>query len=372
MHVIHDSRSVCRASSRRDFLVSALGGAALISVPELILAQKASRMTESARAQDWQWLAGNWDVRHRRLQQRLAGSNRWDEFDGKSAVWLTMGGLGTIDDNILELPGGRYRAAGIRAYDPATDRWSIWWLDGRNPTRIDPPVTGRFDGDVGVFTGEDTFQGRPIDVRFRWQGIHGNRPHWQQSFSPDDGATWEMNWENFFSRTSATPTPLPLLPRDDPDRAPDDWVFLAGRWNVHHRKLRQRLEGSNDWDEFDGTFVNWPILGGNGNVGDNLMRSPAGAYRGMGFRAWNPAAREWLSWWLDGRDPTRISEPLRGRFVDGAGTFISDDVHQGRPIKARVTWSRITSRSARWEQSFSADGGHTWEVNWTSDFARAA
>jgi hypothetical protein len=24
-----------------------------------------------------------------------------------------------------------------------------------------------------------------------------------------------------------------------------------------------------------------------------------------------------------------------------------------------------------WEQAFSADGGETWETNWTADFARA-
>lgn len=326
----------------------------------------------SARTSDWAWLEGNWDVRHRRLRQRLAGDTRWDEFAGESAVWLTMGGLGTIDDNVLHLPSGTYRAAGIRAYDPTHDRWSIWWLDGRNPTRIDPPVIGRFDGDTGTFVGTDVFEGRPIDVRFHWRDIHGPLPHWQQSFSADGGRTWEMNWENFFTRTAAAPSPLPLLSNDDASRAPDDWAFLVGRWKVHHRKLRRRLVGSRDWDEFEGTYVNWPLLGGNGHVGDNMMATPNGTYHGMGFRAFDPTAGEWLSWFLDSRDPTRIGEPLRGRFTGGVGTFLSDDVHEGRPIKARTTWSRITRRSARWQQSFSVDGGRSWEINWTSDYTRIA
>ncbi|MBO9695018.1 MAG: hypothetical protein J7499_02355 [Sphingopyxis sp.] len=360
------------AADRREFLSGlVVGGAAISVVPSAVLAQGRSHDL-SARARDWEWLAGNWDVRNRRLGRRLAGSTDWDEFGGKSAVWLTMGGLGTIDDNILDLPGGLYRAAGIRAFDPVSGRWSIWWLDGRNPTRIEAPVTGRFEGDGGIFTGTDTFEGRPIDVRFEWQAIHGQRPHWRQSFSPDHGATWEMNWENFFTRTSKLPRPLPLLASEDPARAPDDWGFLAGRWTVHHRKLRQRLAASKDWEEFGGKFVNWPILGGNGNIGDNLMEAPAGAFRGMGFRAWDPGTREWLSWWLDSRNPTRIGEPLRGRFVNGIGTYLSDDVHEGRPVRARVTWSRITGRTARWEQAFSADGGQSWEINWTSDFTRLA
>lgn len=337
----------------------------------LILSGVAGFPTRAAdRRRDWAWLEGNWKVDHRRLRRRLVRDTNWDSFTGTSAVWMTLGGLGTIDDNLLHLLGGDYRAMGIRAYDPASDRWSIWWLDGRNPTRIDPPVTGQFDGDSGTFTGTDTLDGRPIDVRFHWRGIHGPRPHWQQSFSPDGGASWEMNWENFFTRTAAAPTPLPLLPNEN--RAPDDWAFLAGRWTVRHRKLRKRLVGSRDWDEFGGTFVNWPTLGGNGNVGDNLMEAPSGAFRGVGFRAWNPATREWLSWWLDGRDPGRIGAPLRGKFVDGIGTYLSDDVHEGRPVKARVTWSRITGKSARWEQAFSTDGGQNWEVNWISDFTRVA
>lgn len=351
----------------RRAVLAGIGGSGLI-LPAV--ARAMVRATD--RRRDWAWLEGNWKVDHRRLRRRLAGDTRWDRFAGTSAVWLTLDGLGTIDDNLLHLPDGDYRAMGIRAYDPVSGRWSIWWLDGRNPTRIDPPVTGRFEGDAGIFTGADTFEGRPIDVRFHWQGIHGPRPHWQQSFSPDGGATWEMNWENFFTRTATVPKPLPLLPKGDAARAPDDWTFLAGRWTVHHRKLRRRLAGSRDWDEFGGSFVNWPTLGGNGNVGDNLMAAPGGAFRGIGFRAWDPANREWLSWWLDGRNPGQISAPLRGRFVDGIGTYLSDDVHEGRPIKARVTWSRITGNTARWEQAFSADGGANWEVNWTSDFTRAA
>jgi hypothetical protein len=348
---------------RREVLAG-LGGSSLV------LAGRRAFAGEADPRRDWAWLEGNWKVEHRRLRRRLARDIHWDHFAGDSAVWMTLDGLGTVDDNLLHLPGGDYRAMGIRAYDPASRRWSIWWLDGRNPTRIDPPVTGRFEGDTGMFTGIDSFDGRPIDVRFQWRGIHGPRPHWQQSFSPDGGANWEMNWENFFTRSAATPTPLPL--RTETDRAPDDWAFLAGRWAVRHRKLRKRLAGSQDWDLFGGTFVNWPTLGGNGNAGDNLMEAPSGTFRGLGFRAWDPATREWLSWWLDGRNPGQIGKPLRGRFVDGIGTYLSDDEHEGRPVKARVTWSRITGKTARWEQAFSADGGVTWEVNWTSDFTRVA
>src|SRR5262245_45578484 len=35
------------------------------------------------RAHDWDWLVGNWNVWHRRLKERLASSNEWEEFTGK-------------------------------------------------------------------------------------------------------------------------------------------------------------------------------------------------------------------------------------------------------------------------------------------------
>jgi len=150
-------------------------------------------------AHDWDWLVGRWNVRHRRLKARLAGSREWEEFTGSSIVWLTMAGLGTVDDNVIDLPGGAYRAVGIRSFDVKTALWSIWWLDGRNPT-IDPPVRGGFKDGIGLFTGDDTFNGRPIVVRFRWTAITPTSAHWEQAFSPDGGKTWETNWVMEFTR----------------------------------------------------------------------------------------------------------------------------------------------------------------------------
>jgi hypothetical protein len=39
------------------------------------------------------------------------------------------------------------------------------------------------------------------------------------------------------------------------------------------------------------------------------------------------------------------------------------------PIAVRFHWDRGGPRSARWEQSFSADGGRTWEPNWVMEFS---
>ena len=143
---------------------------------------------------DFDFYMGSWRVHHRRLRERLAGSDEWDEFEGTSRAWPILDGAGNVDDNVLELPTGTYRAISLRTFDPATDQWSIWWLDGRSPGRLDPPVVGSFKDGVGTFLAADTFNGRRILVRFLWSDITDTTCRWEQAFSTDGGTTWEVNW----------------------------------------------------------------------------------------------------------------------------------------------------------------------------------
>lgn len=150
---------------------------------------------------DFDFLVGSWTVQHRRLRRRLAGCQDWDHFCGTSRLWLVLDGLGTVDDNWLDLPGGAYRAVTLRAFDPVARHWSIWWLDGRQPQDLDTPVRGGFGADgVGRFYGDDVFEGRPIRVRFEWSDITPHRCRWVQAFSADAGVSWEVNWEMDFTR----------------------------------------------------------------------------------------------------------------------------------------------------------------------------
>jgi len=151
-------------------------------------------------AHDFDFLIGKWHVHHRRLKERLANNHEWVEFDGESQLWMTMNGRGTADDNLIGLPAGPYRAVGIRGCDPKTQTWAIWWLDGRDPHTMEPPVIGNFQNGVGTFEGDDMFRGKPIKVRFIWSRITPNSAHWEQAFSPDGGRTWETNWEMELTR----------------------------------------------------------------------------------------------------------------------------------------------------------------------------
>jgi hypothetical protein len=152
--------------------------------------------------QDFDFLFGRWQVAHRRLNQRLAGCAEWTAFSGTQTAGPLLGGLGNFDDNVLDLPGGTYRAATFRAFDPERGLWSIWWLDGRHPSEIGTPMVGRFDDGTGTFYADESFDGRPIRVRFIWSRTLTPTPRWEQAFSADGSKTWETNWVMDFLRVA--------------------------------------------------------------------------------------------------------------------------------------------------------------------------
>ncbi len=151
-----------------------------------------------------------------------------------------------------------------------------------------------------------------------------------------------------------------------------DFDFVIGRWDVAHRRLAERLAGCTTWVEFAGTSETRKILEGAGNIEDNWLDLPGDPYRAVAVRSYHPEKRAWAIWWLDGRAPWQLDTPVIGGFENGVGLFYADDTLNGRPIRIRFTWTPGGPDSARWEQAFSADGGATWETNWTMQFTRRA
>lgn len=153
---------------------------------------------DASAPKDFDFILGDWKVRHRRLNERFTGCTAWTEFDGLSSTRRILGGFGNLEDNLLRFPDGPFRAVALRSYCADSDTWSIWWLDGRNPTSLDVPVQGRFHQGIGTFFAEDSLNGEPIQVRFTWTALPGGHPRWEQAFSKDGGATWEVNWHMEF------------------------------------------------------------------------------------------------------------------------------------------------------------------------------
>ena len=150
-------------------------------------------------ASDFDFLIGDWSVLHRRLKRRLSDDREWIELTGPASARKILGGLGNVDEIEIPLPSGPYLGATVRLFNPVTQLWSIHWIDGRYMT-MDPPMSGKFEDGRGLFYGDDTFEGRPIRIRFIWSPVSATECRWEQAFSPDDGRSWETNWTMRFTR----------------------------------------------------------------------------------------------------------------------------------------------------------------------------
>jgi hypothetical protein len=150
---------------------------------------------------DFDFLAGSWIGRQRRLVKALSDCDDWYEFDATLDMAVHLDGNATFD--VLRSPERGLEGLTLRLYSPDEQVWRIWWASAASGGRLDEPVVGRFEGSVGIFECDDTYEGRPIRVRYRWSDVDTEHPRWEQSFSPDGGQTWEVNWTGVFTRRDA-------------------------------------------------------------------------------------------------------------------------------------------------------------------------
>jgi hypothetical protein len=149
-----------------------------------------------------------------------------------------------------------------------------------------------------------------------------------------------------------------------------DFDFLMGNWRAHHRRLRERLKGSQDWEVFEGTSTVRKLLGGLANMDENIMQREAGRMEGVSLRLYDAPAQQWSIYWASSLSGGAMGQPQVGSFKDGVGEFYNWEPFEGRMILTRYIWSGITENACHWEQAFSTDGGKTWETNWIMDFTR--
>jgi len=149
-----------------------------------------------------------------------------------------------------------------------------------------------------------------------------------------------------------------------------DFDFLVGKWKVHFRVLISRFSETQKWVEYDGT-----------EEFDKLLDTPVGfdefdAYspqlqmrnKGKSLRLYSTKTHQWSIYQLNNEG--MLDQPVVGQFTDKRGEFYGEDSYNDRPIYVRNIWLNISPTAARWEQSWSDDGGKTWEVNWISDLSR--
>jgi hypothetical protein len=149
---------------------------------------------------DFHFLHGSWQVHNRKLVKRLQGSTEWEAFDAMTPECKPiLDGLGNMDEMHTE---SGIVGMSLRFFNQTTGKWQISWVSPRDGI-IQPPVIGGFENGIGIFEGDDEWEGQPIRVRFTWSDITPTSARWQQEFSPDNGQTWELNWIMEFTRIEA-------------------------------------------------------------------------------------------------------------------------------------------------------------------------
>lgn len=147
-----------------------------------------------------------------------------------------------------------------------------------------------------------------------------------------------------------------------------DWEF--GTWATHVRVLHSPLSADATWVEYEGTSLVRPLSGGRANVVELDVANASGRIQGLSLRLYNVAGRQW-SLNFAGLDGV-LTPPTIGSFVDGRGEFYGMETLRERAVLVRFLILDVTEDSARFEQSYSPDGGQTWELNWVANDTRIA
>jgi hypothetical protein len=170
----------------------------------------------------------------------------------------------------------------------------------------------------------------------------------------------------FHAQTTSNPANLPQ--RD----GSHDFDFLIGNWKAHVRRLPDRLNNSATWVEYDGISNHKKLLDSNSNFEEfDVTSSDKKLHiKAQTLRLYNPTSRQWSIYLVDVDNGTIGLPPVVGQFTGNRGEFFDQEDFKGRAILVRYVWLNISPNSARMEQSFSPDGGKTWEVNWICELSR--
>ena len=144
-----------------------------------------------------------------------------------------------------------------------------------------------------------------------------------------------------------------------------DFDFEFGTWKTHLKRLVHPLSGSTTWAEYDGTTKVTKVGDGQANLVELDVSGAAGAIQGVSLRLYDATTHQWSLNFARLGSGT-LTAPAVGGFKNGRGEFTNPDTLDGRPILVRFVISDVTATSCHFEQSFSADGGKTWEVNWVA------
>jgi hypothetical protein len=314
---------------------------------------------------DFDFLFGRWKVH---LKRKVPGTDRWTESDGYGIYRKVWDGRANLNEFFSQSPNDHIEGLTLRTYNKVTRLWSVYWANSRDGILSSAQV-GKFVHGQGEFYAQDNSDGKSTLVRYVWSKITPSSAHFEQAFSQDGGRSWEVNWISDMTRTGdaedATSSGTGTVDEQPGQR---DFEPLLGRWSFHLKVRLKPLTGSNQWIDYAGPGDCTPLWHGRAQLDTINLEGPK-HIEGLTVRLFNPKTHEWRLYWANSRDGL-VVVPQIGQFNAGHGEFYAQDVLDDKSILVKFDWSAMMSKSPHFEQSFSNDGGKTWEVNWISDQTR--
>jgi hypothetical protein len=148
-----------------------------------------------------------------------------------------------------------------------------------------------------------------------------------------------------------------------------DFDFNVGTWKTQIRRLVHPLAGSNEWVELDGTVHVRKVWNGRAQLEEIEAAGSGEHLEGLTLFLCDPQAHQWRQYFVDSAEGV-VNQPQVGEFKDGRGELFDQESFNGRTVFVRFVWSDITPNSHHVEQSFSDDGGKTWEPNFVATLTR--
>jgi len=328
---------------------------------------------------DFDFIFGRWKIHLQRRVHSSTGADTVTEFDGYGLYRKIWDGRANLNEFEADSPTGHVEGLTLRTYNPLTHQWSLYWASSRDGI-LDTPQIGQFHDGRGEFYAQDTVDGKPVFIRYVWSNITATSAHFEQAFSGDGGKSWDVNWISDMVRVSNDPDSAPqpagagltiTPPADSAAGGQHDFDSLLGSWEFHLKRRNNPLTGSTHWVELTGTGVCYPLWNGAAQLDTVSLDGPSGRIEGLTLRLYNPKSRQWRLYWANSKDGV-VAVPQIGEFRNGHGEFYAQDTLGDKSIFVRYDWTQLGSKSPHFEQSFSADGGKSWEVNWITDQTRRA
>ena len=148
-----------------------------------------------------------------------------------------------------------------------------------------------------------------------------------------------------------------------------DFDFHLGNWKTQILRLQHPLTGSTTWLKYEGTLVARKVWNGRAQLEELVADGSAGHIEDLLLFLYNPQSHQW-SLNAAALNDAAVAQPMFGEFKNGRGEFYDQEQFKGRTVLVRQVWSDITATSHHFEQSFSDDGGKTWEPNFKATLTR--